>query len=403
MFAQSRTSDPRAGNVTNGPGAWDCPHCGTPNASKTARWRHVATCPKNPDPTCPFCALHYSPVELPRHVERCPLRDLRTPRANAAHDGERPHDEPKPATPRREAPRVAAKRPPPYPARVPREGPAEGSEEDDDGTTGIQPPTDDTEEAEPAPRLTPSTRRAAAPTKAPPSARPPLPEAPVFMEVDSIPRTVALHANELGWRDWAPVESEPSPAEVAAAKEVMEERGARLLAFAREAHELDLLGRIMPKRRPAPEPEPAAWVRLKETARKRASEGEMAEFEKETAGMTTAQKALVGAFVQPAPEEKPDDYDPWGPLLLGGLAVAAAVLIAKLSEKEEPKPADAAPAHTSALRYRPPYDASRYATPDAYLAEWGHLPPPPPTTAEAGAARVGLDKSSLPQAWRPRA
>lgn len=55
-------------------GDYSCPHCGLGLASKTARWDHVSTCARNPNPACRWCAAHYSPRELARHEARCPMR-----------------------------------------------------------------------------------------------------------------------------------------------------------------------------------------------------------------------------------------------------------------------------------------------------------------------------------------
>src|SRR5579884_1900936 len=111
-------------------------------------------------------------------------------------------------------------------------------------------------------------------------------------------------------------------------------------------------------------------------------------------------KALVGATVRPpTPDQR--QADPWGVLL--GALLGALVALALVLFLERPKPAAVIDATATAAgstpttpRYRPPMDVSRWPTAEAYLAEVGHLPPPPPGyhASQAEPPRIGLDASS---------
>src|SRR5687768_3388177 len=72
-----------------------CPHCGveTPQV-RHGYWRHVRACPKNPNPACPKCGLHFERTEaLEEHISRCgstkakrAARDPSPPPASPAGD-----------------------------------------------------------------------------------------------------------------------------------------------------------------------------------------------------------------------------------------------------------------------------------------------------------------------------
>jgi hypothetical protein len=116
-----------------------CPYCGTPEASATNLWRHKAACPKNPNPTCTYCARHYTDAELARHEQRCESRpDAKAdamPEAEtnaptkpatvpAEDEPEEPAEEPaakppKIVSPRRELPASVPMPPPAAPEQVP--------------------------------------------------------------------------------------------------------------------------------------------------------------------------------------------------------------------------------------------------------------------------------------------
>jgi hypothetical protein len=121
------------------------------------------------------------------------------------------------------------------------------------------------------------------------------------------------------------------------------------------------------------------------------SMGEKAMMEAHSARLDTGAKALLGTALEATAPRPSETRDPWAVIIVALVVLAVVLLFLKLrEERKEENAQERAQAALPAPKYRPPMDVSLYPTAEAYLAAWGHLPPPPPGHHEPTAPGVGL-------------
>lgn len=368
------------------PRRYPCPYCGSEESSTTNLWRHMAAkCLKNPNPACDYCGWRYKPGELERHMQRCDYRD--NPREPEPHARAEPDDaeardvDAGKKTPARST-RTAKPRAPPRPDPSPEE----------DAT-----PAD----AEPgktrARRLRGAARRRALLGARP--GKPPHP--PVHLPMDPILAALALNAEELtrGLLPTTPARrlAEPQePAPVVTLAPATPPTGGLSRLGARFTENLSACLVDLHKRGLIPQPRSLhedPWDRFLDMAQARLPPEQMDDLMEETSEWPELTKTIIGLTCQPA-SEKMSPEEKLGYAVLGGAIVVGAWAVWKFVFAPEPTQPEAPPAPAPAPQYRPPYNPARWASQEHYMAEVGHLSPPP-RALEAGAeARVGLDRSA---------